>query len=86
MESRPTATSATNAKIPEILAAEKVLTMGEERRRKKMKLNAALKAFIYQSTNPRSAPTMEPTDMYLILPSYAEIIKAEINNILAKFC
>ena len=36
-----------------------------------MKLSTA------QSTNPSIAPTIEPTEMYLILPSFAEIYKAE---------
>ena len=52
--------------------------MEEERRRKMMKLSDA------QSTSPSTAPTTEHSDMYLILPNFAEIHKAEINDILAK--
>ena len=33
--------------------------------------------------NPSAVSSTEPTDMYLILLSYAETFKAEINDILA---
>ena len=50
------------------MATEKVIAMEEEGpRKRKMK--------------PSAVSSTEPTDMYLIIPSYAEAFKAEINDI-----
>ena len=69
----PTQTTAAEAEATEAVATKKVMAM-EEQGRRKIKIN----------TEPSSEPSTEPSELFLILPSYTDNFKEQINNILAK--